>query len=1187
MTRLRYQQFRNGNIIEKVSVTTVSTSNGKSSCYVGLQDIQDVFPDALRFNLDGCPIPFLVDSNHNRIEPLRIAFYLGKTLDVVTEVPQPSSSCSSSDSDVIAHLLASTESENLALQDPLLPLSSVVRPFNSALTAGNNIQTADDVNSNLKEMKSQATKEKDEKLIESQLEATEEDEMISSSQHQALDKLAILQKHAQAILIHNLELHEYSTPRLFLVLPVNSAKWDPTNVLKNELRLYFPCECEDHSVEASKCSQNGIHTTEHGGYEIRNITEFFKKYGKYMAILLRWFKLGMGTSLSASMAPVLNLLDAGIDYSLAYMKALSAEYPALNNFNAIDDNEALVEADPQQLGTFLQISVGDRQLGDLYRTTTERGHVKWVCGKHYRSTYTEEEQKAFEDIVVINGGKYDSQLGKVVIKLGSRVGAKEFFDALAKAKHVYEVNITYDSELSNNFLRELEGALRVSNVSALQLDLGLSQESNKGKPLSTSTRYEVLARIIRLGSMKTIHIVLPRYLIQLSDLPTRRPSHLHKLSFEITPIKIYPNDFQIFVKSLKNNTTLTYLDLRSNAVKEIGALALSEALKSETTLKHLTLSGNQIGNEGALALSEALKSNTSLTTLNLEHNRIGEEGALALSIMLKVNMTLTALRLRNNSIWDIGARDLSDALKANTALTTLDLNQCYIGDEGALALSEALKVNTTLTTLDLECNLIGEEGTLALSEVRRANRTLAALRPGSGSIEDIGALRISKTLPEALKSSTALTTLRLKGHTILNEEALVLSKALKANTNITILNLSYNTFSSGGLFVLSEALKTNTNLTTLNLTNSSIGEGEVLILSQVLKTNVTLANLDLSYNKIMSRGVLTLSKALKVNTALTTLSLRCNSIWKEGAMALSEALKTNTSLTNLDLQGNLIRGEGALALSEALKTNTTLTALRLGHNAIGARGALKLSEMLRINTTLTVLDLKGNAIREDGARALSEALKANKALTTLTLIGTSIGEEAVIASPETLKTNTSLTALNLTYNYIGDGGALALSEMLKANTTLANLNLMSNLIKEEGILVLLEALKANTTLTALTLGGNLIGIKGGLALAEMLKTNSALTTLNLWRTSFGDGEALAVSEALKTNMTLATLDLGNNSIGKEGALALAEALKVNTALTTLNLSGGSMGVYNVIGEEGSLALSEALMANTALTLRLE
>ncbi|ORZ21956.1 hypothetical protein BCR41DRAFT_369424 [Lobosporangium transversale] len=612
-----------------------------------------------------------------------------------------------------------------------------------------------------------------------QLEAKEKDDKV---QHQSLDKLALLQQHVDGILTQNIELHGYSTPRLFIIIPVDHTKWDQMNVLKNKFRLHFLCECGDHTEMISKNSQSPFHIIKHGGYEIPSGTEFFCKYGKHMFILLQWLKLGMSSS--ASLAPSPDLIDADIDCSIDYMEALSKEDSTLSNITTIDDSDGLEGSDFQNVGTYLRTNDEDKQFGDLYRIMTETGRAKWVCLAHCRSIYEEKEQKAFVNAVEMNSGKYNAHLGKVVITLASRDRARGFFDALTTARCIYDLDITFGWDWTEIDLEVFENALAMSNVSNLRLGLIRTQGNTDIKVPLTSARYERLIRIIELGNMKTIHITLSLDLIKLLSLQPRRSSHLHKLTYEVNAKSAGAIGLQGLVNSLKASTALTALNLEWNSIGKEGALAalaLLEALKTNATLTNLNLGSNSIEKEGAQALSEALKTNATLTTLNLWGNSIGEEGALALSEALKANATLTNLDLWDNSIGEEGALALSEALKTNVTLTTLNLGRNSIGKEGALALSEALKTNATLTTLNLRDNSIGKEGALALSEALKTNATLTNLDLWDNSIGKEGALALS----EALKTNATLTNLDLGSNSVGDETALAILEALKENAVIT------------------------------------------------------------------------------------------------------------------------------------------------------------------------------------------------------------------------------------------------------------------------------------------------------------------------------------------------------------------------------------------------------------------
>ncbi|ORZ28519.1 hypothetical protein BCR41DRAFT_391985 [Lobosporangium transversale] len=787
MTEHQYQQFRRAGIIEKVPSQAMATQPAivEPPC-IGFYPykILDVITEAPQLSSSDSSSSSTEASNANTSNT---------SIDANTSTNSTdNTNCScnnNSNHNTVIHLPTLRKSSKQASQDTLLPLSNLIQSFNSLLTTRNNAyievissnlekvadvlleaKEKDDKVANLlletKEKDSELhklkdkmlnlvleTKEKDsemfklqEKMFKLQLEAKEKDDII---QHQGPDKLATLQKHVHAILKQNVELHEYVIPRLFIILPVDHTKWDPTNVLKNKIRVHFLCECGDHTAMTSKNSQKPLHITKHDGYEIRSSTEFFRKYGKHMFILLKWLKLGMTSS--TSLAPSPNLMDAGIDCSIDYMEALSKEDPGLSNIATIDDYDGLKGSDFQNVWTSLRTNDEDRQFEDLYRIMSETGHAKWVRPDHCCSMYEDKEQKAFINAVEVNSGKYNGHLGKVTITLRSRERAKGLFDALSRSIRVYELDITFGWDWTETDLEAFENALEVSSVSILRLGLARTQR-NAGIKDSIPARYERLIRVIELSNMKTIHITLSQDLMKLLSLRLAKISHLHKLSFGVKALSIEASELQGLINLLMTNTTLTTLNLTNNSIFDKEVLTLSEALKANTTLAILDLSDNSVGDKGALALSEALKISSSLTSLRLGSNSIGDEGALALSEALKVNSSLMTLDLSYNSIRDGGALALSEALKVNTSLMTMNLSGNSIGNEGALALSETLKANATMTTLNLYNNPIGKDGVLALSEALKVNTTLTTLNLGRNAVGDEEALVIS----EALKTNAVL-----------------------------------------------------------------------------------------------------------------------------------------------------------------------------------------------------------------------------------------------------------------------------------------------------------------------------------------------------------------------------------------------------------------------------------------------
>ncbi|KJE97575.1 hypothetical protein CAOG_009085 [Capsaspora owczarzaki ATCC 30864] len=180
---------------------------------------------------------------------------------------------------------------------------------------------------------------------------------------------------------------------------------------------------------------------------------------------------------------------------------------------------------------------------------------------------------------------------------------------------------------------------------------------------------------------------------------------------------------QAIAEALKENTTLTWLELQLNRIDLAGARAIAEALKVNTTVTRLYLNSSLTGDAGVQAIAEALRVNKTLSCLNLDFNQIGDGGAWAIAEALKVNTALTALLMELNQLGDAGAQAIAEALKVNTTLTSLrhSISFNQIGDAGACAIAAALKANKTVTLLDLTSNCIGNLGSQAIDAARKRN----------------------------------------------------------------------------------------------------------------------------------------------------------------------------------------------------------------------------------------------------------------------------------------------------------------------------------------------------------------------------------------------------------------------------------------------------------------------------------
>ncbi|KAF8923343.1 hypothetical protein BGZ58_003065, partial [Dissophora ornata] len=339
--------------------------------------------------------------------------------------------------------------------------------------------------------------EMQEQMLKMQQSMMEMQQTVIDMQQQALDRMVAIQGKVQAILIQNYELHEYPIPRLFIVLPKDSSRWDPVNLFQNKFQLYFLCECGEHTKGQNSNIPHHIHLARHEGYDLESPTEFFRRYGPYVLRLLQMLKYGV--TVAGFVVPALvplqvadrvdriknsfdnysHNIELGLHQSLGYLQNLSAKESssASTGYEDKDDEqgrrmdelEALEGADLRRLETFLSRKDANRVLGNLYRVVTSDGHVKWVCLDHYRETYNAVVIKELSEVIGINGGVFDEALGQVEIRLLSATAASQFYKALGRSKFVCELKVVLTWEVSVGDLKLLRDAILKSNIACLDL----------------------------------------------------------------------------------------------------------------------------------------------------------------------------------------------------------------------------------------------------------------------------------------------------------------------------------------------------------------------------------------------------------------------------------------------------------------------------------------------------------------------------------------------------------------------------------------------------------------------------------------------------------------------------------------------------------------------------------------------
>ncbi|KAG0066176.1 hypothetical protein BGZ89_007534 [Linnemannia elongata] len=646
-----WQEFTSGTETIEIQVFP-GTERTQGRAFIMYDDIQDTFPGVTRLLNGKRIVGMMADSEGNRLQPLRIQYQPGCVIQVIIQSvstppppppllsPQPSSALPPSLPPKASSRLSNQQTlltKNLSRRASVLEAPNIsattkeeyltsVHLYDTFLQAVRSGQTEDtnsikeDFQTHFTALESEMAKnsELQQQMVEMQQSMFGMQQSMVEMQQQALDRLALVQSRVQAILVQNYELHEYPIPRLFIVLPKDSDRWDPTRLFQNKFRLYFLCECGEHTRFGQ--SNGGsvphhIHLARHEGYDIETPTEFFRRYGSYVLDMLNMVKYGAMVAglavpaliplkmtatidrLKDSLDHFSNNIEPGVNQAITYLLALSEAQNPQNGrkvaqngrgHSYADELEALEGADLRRLGTFLKNKDSYQVLGNLYRIVTKEGHVKWVCLDHYRTSYNTTAVRELVDIIQVNGGLLEEHTGRVDITLSSSITAGQFYRAMERGRAIQELNVTLAWETNVNDLMALRDAVHRSNLFCLELSfktapsmssfLGRTKGSNPlwdlmvnaklytfvlsgYKGFFSDTSFSV--RMTELRRLKvTDQVNWKKEGAKVLDLIRHSPM-LHELSIESTDL---PEAYTAIKKVIGTTSALKKLSLQSGAL---------------------------------------------------------------------------------------------------------------------------------------------------------------------------------------------------------------------------------------------------------------------------------------------------------------------------------------------------------------------------------------------------------------------------------------------------------------------------------------------------------------------------------------------------------------------------------------------------------------------------------------------
>ncbi|KAG0300318.1 hypothetical protein BGZ98_009268 [Dissophora globulifera] len=381
------------------------------------------------------------------------------------------------------------------------------------------------------------SKDRQHEVLVMQQAILEKQHTVAEIQKQALDRLAVIQNRVQVVLAQNFELLDYPMmPRLFVVLPKDIQKCKTAFPGEHEFRLYFLCECGEHTKQASVYSKipHHIHLAKHEGYALERSTEFFRRYGAYVLNLLQMLKYGV--AVAGCVVPALTnpwtgggeeeegqeATVAAASRPRSRSKSLSLSYPHYLDINAGVDQaieflknlikdgkhggwtgelEHLESTDLRQLGAFLKTKDASRVLGNLYRVVTNEGHVKWVCEDHHRDAYGVTAVRELSEVITITRGYFAENLGRVEATLTNTVLASHFYKVVQRGRFIHQFKITLKWGVTMNDLRLLRDTIQKSNI--ICFDLACTPVTVRSDILSRGKRSGPLWEIMMISRVRS------------------------------------------------------------------------------------------------------------------------------------------------------------------------------------------------------------------------------------------------------------------------------------------------------------------------------------------------------------------------------------------------------------------------------------------------------------------------------------------------------------------------------------------------------------------------------------------------------------------------------------------------------------------------------------------------------------
>jgi hypothetical protein len=554
------------------------------------------------------------------------------------------------------------------------------------------------------------------------------------------------------------ELHEYTTPRYFFILPAKHHNWKTINAVQNlfllHYKLYFLCEC---SEEPDK-----LHVAPHDGYSLKTPSKFIATYGSYLRTTLN---IARGVlSVGGFLIPQSENVSTLMANTLPQFAKQRTNYDEMNNkLDVVEKmlnqtNNELVHVDPsmmrkvvlpevplqgaqlRELETFLDVVDNNHSLGNLYRTVTDDGHVRWVCLEHYNIIGFNNKMSEYVRQLETIGGKFHQETKEVILTgtLTSK-NITMIYDALTKGFTILTL-VLQNCSLDVKDLEKLFDV--IINRSSIYRLVITNVEIHKWMGLSKSI-CEYMIVYFKNQSLK----------IQFSSNCQREDTKVIVRILQKNKIcrtfNFYGYDLSIYNQDLlrcfKKNRELTTLIINYFMNIEF----LNEIIISNTSLRRLKLSFWFNSSSVLFGLCQAIGQNKTLVDLDImDHTYIDDKAAtIELLKILREHKSIKHLHLHVFDVQPSNQNEtcLIDSLLHDTFISHLRISNSIISHEFILAIVHACEEFHSLVHLEFYNSQL-DENDISKLQLLYTNESLTHLTISEHSYWSIVVTEMQKQL---------------------------------------------------------------------------------------------------------------------------------------------------------------------------------------------------------------------------------------------------------------------------------------------------------------------------------------------------------------------------------------------------------------------------------------------------------